>query len=260
MQIAAIQMDVAFGQPKKNQLQVENKVKQAVQTEGAKVVVLPELWNTGFDLARLEEIADRGELVPWLSELSSRYEIFLVAGSIAEMDGSACYNTCYVFAPDGSQLFRYRKLHLFRLMKEEQFLSPGDQGAKSFSLGDHQAGSIICYDVRFPELARSLALDGATLMFVPAQWPHPRLKHWRILNQARAVENQMFVVAVNRVGQGGKDQFFGHSMIIDPWGNILAEGTEEEEIITVDVDLGEVERIRNQIPVFKDRVPSCYRL
>lgn len=117
---------------------------------------------------------------------------------------------------------------------------------------------MICYDLRFPELARSLALDGAHIVFVPAEWPHPRLNHWRALLQARAIENQMFIVAVNRVGKGGNHTFCGHSMVVDPWGSILAEMKEEEASLTVDIDLEEVDRVRRKIPVFKDRIPDCY--
>ena len=97
---------------------------------------------------------------------------------------------------------------------------------------------MICYDIRFPELARKLALGGAKILFVPAEWPHPRLHHWRTLLTARAIENQMYVIACNRTGQSGNDRFFGHSMIIDPWGEIIAEGDEEEVILMADIDLG----------------------
>src|SRR5690606_34047396 len=105
---------------------------------------------------------------------------------------------------------------------------------------------------------RRLALDGAKMLFVPAQWPKPRLHHWRTLLQARAIENQMFVVACNRVGTSRGSEFFGHSMIISPWGDVLAEGGEEEAILTADLDLSEVERVRSAIPVFRYRRPELY--
>jgi omega-amidase len=118
---------------------------------------------------------------------------------------------------------------------------------------------MICYDIRFPELARTLALDGAKILFVPAEWPHPRLHHWRTLLMARAIENQMFVVSCNRVGTSGSTHFFGHSLIIDPWGEIIAEGAEHEEIITAALDLTEVDKVRGRIPVFEDRRPELYK-
>ncbi|OYD09882.1 carbon-nitrogen family hydrolase [Paludifilum halophilum] len=260
MKISSIQMDIAFGQPDENCRRVRERVEQAVEQEQAEVVVLPEMWNTGYDLTRLDDIADRGALREWMSRLAREKKVTLVAGSIAEKDEKGCYNAGYVFSPDGTELAGYRKLHLFRLMEEEKYLIPGEDGRVAFEIGGHRAGIIICYDLRFPEMIRSLALDGMQILFVPAEWPHPRLNHWRVLNQARAVENQLFVVAVNRVGQGGKNTFCGHSMVIDPWGEILAEGEEEETILTVDIDLNEVDRVRRKIPVFKDRVPDRYRL
>lgn len=258
MKISLIQMNIDFGQPQSNQQRVKKWVETAVQTEQADVVVLPELWNTGYDLERLDEIADNGELRSWLGGLAQEHNIYLVAGSIAEKREDGVYNTTFILQPDGAEIGSYRKVHLFRLMDEEKFLQPGQEQAL-FSIEGYLAGSIICYDLRFPELIRNLAVKGADLLFVPAQWPVPRLNHWRVLNQARAIENQMYVVAVNRVGNGGGNQFFGHSMVIDPWGNILAEGGEEETMLTVDIDLSEVGRVRKKIPVFEDRRPELYK-
>jgi omega-amidase len=121
-----------------------------------------------------------------------------------------------------------------------------------------KAGASICYDIRFPEQARTLSLLGAKILFVAAEWPHPRLHHWRTLLMARAIENQMYVVACNRVGNTAIDSFFGHSMIIDPWGEIIAEGGEREEIVTARIDLTLVDHVRNRIPVFEDRRPELY--
>jgi omega-amidase len=250
-------MDMDFGQPERNQQRVKEWVHRAAREERADVVVLPELWNTAYDLKRLEDIADAGDLRKWLGQLAKEYGIYFIAGSIAYKESSGIYNTTFVFQPDGTEVARYSKVHLFRLMDEEKYLQPGEKKTL-FSIRGHLAGSIICYDLRFPEYIRSLALEGAAMLFVPAQWPVPRLNHWRVLNQARAIENQMYVVAVNRVGEGGGNQFFGHSMVIDPWGNILVEGGEEEEILTVEIDLDEVDHVRKKIPVFEDRRPQFY--
>ncbi|SEN36187.1 carbon-nitrogen family hydrolase [Lihuaxuella thermophila] len=257
MRISLIQMDVDFGHPERNQQRVKEWVHRAALEERADVVVLPELWNTAYDLKRLEEIADAGDLRKWLGQLANEFGIYFIAGSIANKKDSGIYNTTFVFQPDGTEIASYSKVHLFRLMDEEKYLQPGEKKSL-FSIHGHLAGSIICYDLRFPEYIRSLALEGAALLFVPAQWPVPRLNHWRVLNQARAIENQMYVVAVNRVGEGGGNQFFGHSMVIDPWGKILAEGGEKEEILTVEIDLDEVNRVRKTIPVFEDRRPELY--
>jgi predicted amidohydrolase len=182
----------------------------------------------------------------------------IIAGSIAEKKGNEVQNTAYVFNRQGELTAQYSKIHLFRLMEEEKFLTSGDHIGK-IAFDDISAGVMICYDIRFPELARTLALDGAKILFIPAEWPHPRLHHWRTLLMARAIENQMFVIACNRVGISGKAHFFGHSMIIDPWGEIIAEGGEQKEIISASLQLSEVDSVRSKIPVFEDRRPDIYK-
>ncbi|MCS1350696.1 carbon-nitrogen family hydrolase [Mechercharimyces sp. CAU 1602] len=258
MRVSLVQMEVAWGNPDKNKKIVEERVREAV-AEGAEVILLPELWNTGYDLTHLEELADEGEVKSWLASLARQQRITLVAGSIAEKQRGQIYNTSYTFNSLGSLINTYRKVHLFRLMEEEQYLEAGNTRTL-FQLGELKAGTAICYDIRFPEFIRSYALDGAELLFVPAEWPHPRLQHWRVLNQARAIENQMFVIAANRVGAGGGTRFCGHSMVIDPWGNIIAEAGEGEEVLTVDIDISEVARVREMIPVYEDRMVIYYRL
>ena len=142
-------------------------------------------------------------------------------------------------------------------MNEEKHLVAGNHVGQ-FELEGVQAGMMICYDIRFPELTRKLALGGAKVLFIPAEWPHPRLHHWRTLLMARAIENQMYIVACNRVGVSEGTEFFGHSIIIDPWGEIIAEGSEDEMIITAELDLGLVDQVRQRIPVFEDRRPQLY--
>ncbi|MNI08550.1 2-oxoglutaramate amidase [compost metagenome] len=176
---------------------------------------------------------------------------------MADKQGEKVRNTIYVFNREGEVVADYSKIHLFRLMDEEKYLSSGDQLGQ-FELEGIPAGMMICYDIRFPELSRKLALDGAQILFVPAEWPNPRLHHWRTLLMARAIENQMYVVSCNRVGTSGTTEFFGHSMIINPWGEVLAEGSENEGVISCTIDLSEVERVRRTIPIFEDRRPPLY--
>jgi omega-amidase len=260
MRLGLVQMDIAFGQPAENIQRAQQFISQVVESLGADVVVLPEMWNTGYDMKRLSEIADRGEIPELLSQWAAQRGITLVGGSIAERDEHGIYNAAYVFSPSGELIHKYRKAHLFRLMEEDRYLAPGEEEQKVFSIQGCQAGLVICYDLRFPEWIRSLALQGAQMLLVPAQWPHPRLNHWRVLNQARAIENQMIVACINRVGKGGDHHFCGHSMVINPWGEILAEAGEEETILTAEVDPDEVQRVRKKIPVFEDRLPDRYQL
>ena len=260
---ALIQADIALGNPEHNRKHIEELMQEAVQTGPTDLIVLPEMWNTGYALDRIHELADPEgqETRAWVSEFARTHAVNVVAGSIAEKraDGQI-YNTMYVFDREGNTVSSYSKIHLFRLMDEEKYLHAGTEQVQ-FELDGHiRAGASICYDIRFPELARSLALSGANMLIVPAEWPHPRLHHWRTLLTARAIENQMYVLACNRVGRGGDTEFFGHSTIIDPWGEIVAEGGEAEGIVRGSITPGLVTEVRGRIPVFEDRRPTLYSL
>jgi predicted amidohydrolase len=158
----------------------------------------------------------------------------------------------------GEPFAEYSKVHLFRLMDEQRYLAEGNSMCR-FELDDVPCGTLICYDIGFPEMARSLTLKGCKVLFVPAQWPRPRIDHWKKLLQARAIENQMYVVACNRVGSEGDNEFPGHSMIIDPWGRTIDEMPEGNEgILFAEIDVDKVEELREAIPVFLDRRPLVY--
>ncbi|GAB2691885.1 carbon-nitrogen family hydrolase [Paenibacillus thermoaerophilus] len=258
--IALLQMDVKIGEPERNVETVRRMAREAMEgSERPDVLVIPEMWNTGYALDRIHELADpEGRtLRELLSGLAKTYGVHIVGGSIAEKRTGGVYNTIYAFDREGREVADYSKIHLFRLMDEEKYLQSGDKPG-TLELDGVPAAMMICYDIRFPELARKLALGGARVLFLPAEWPHPRLHHWRTLQMARAIENQMYVVSCNRVGVSGGTAFFGHSMIVDPWGEIVAEGGEQECIVRGRIDLGLVEDVRGRIPVFEDRRPSLY--
>ncbi len=162
-------------------------------------------------------------------------------------------------ALQGEQAGIYRKIHLFRLMDEEKYLAAG-QHLTSVETAWGQSGLAICYDLRFAEMFRTYALNGVNMVYLPAEWPHPRLAHWQTLLRARAIENQMYMIAVNRVGTDGTHDFFGHSAIIDPWGNAIVEAGESEVLLTATIDTEMVPDVREKIPVFKDRRPDLYQL
>ncbi|WP_134683052.1 carbon-nitrogen family hydrolase [Brevibacillus migulae] len=260
--IALLQFDLAFGQPEQNRAKVKELVQQLKSSDKQPdVILLPELWDTAYDLTRLDDIADEhGEQAKAvLREAALSLNSYVVGGSIAERIDGQVYNTTYVFDRQGELAGRYSKAHLFRLMDEEKYLAAGDQPGL-YTLDGQPTGSVICYDIRFPEWIRTYALHGVKLLFVCAQWPHPRLNHWRQLLIARAIENQMYVVACNRVGDGGSSTFCGHSMVINPWGEIVAEGMQQEEIVTAEIDFALVDEVRSRIPIFTDRRPSLYRM
>jgi len=261
MRVALIQGDIQLGDPEANHKHMQALLERAVeQYPDLGLAVLPEMWNTGYALTQIHELADpEGQKSrEWLSAFAQKHQISIVGGSIAEKRDGQIYNTMYAYDREGKQVTRYDKLHLFRLMDEEKFLQPGAE-PEIFELQNGlTAGASICYDIRFPELARTLALNGAKALIVPAEWPNPRLHHWRTLLTARAIENQMYVIACNRVGKGGDTEFFGHSLIIDPWGEIVAEGGEGEEIVTGIIRPSLVDEVRGRIPVFEDRRPGVY--
>ncbi|AOZ91285.1 carbon-nitrogen family hydrolase [Paenibacillus crassostreae] len=261
LQIALIQMSIHIGEPDLNERHVTSLMEEAVtQNPKVDILVLPELWNTGYALDKLREIADAGGEYSkgWLSSFAKKHQVMIVAGSIAESNAGQVSNTMYVFDQQGEVIANYSKIHLFRLMNEEKYIVPGQQLVTFDVLPECRAGVAICYDIRFPEMARSLALNGAEILFIPAEWPHPRLHHWRTLLMARAIENQMYVIACNTVGGNGDTTFFGHSMIIDPWGEVVVEGGESEEIIIGEVTLSLIAEVRNRIPIYRDRRPELY--
>lgn len=260
LNVAVLQMDIAIGEPETNFAKLAELMETAVRAERKPdLIVFPEMWNTGYALDRIRSIADRGgeRTNEFVSDFCRKHGVNAVAGSIAELDGDRVRNTIYAFDRKGNRIGSYSKIHLFRLMDEEKYLHAGDRLGE-LSVDGVPAGMMICYDIRFPELTRKLALGGAKLLVVPAEWPHPRLHHWRTLLTARAIENQMYVVACNRVGVSGTTSFFGHSMVIDPWGEIVAEGDETETILTAQLDLAVVDQVRQKIPVFADRRPELY--
>ncbi len=258
--VALLQMDIAVGEPDANFAKLQRMLEEAMEhKERPDVILLPEMWNTGYALERIHELADEEgrRTEAFLGEFSRRRGVNLIAGSIAEKRADGVYNTILAFDREGRKTADYSKIHLFRLMDEEKFLKSGER-AGTLSVDGTDAAMMICYDIRFPELARKLALGGAKVLFVPAEWPHPRLHHWRTLLTARAIENQMYVVACNRVGTSGSTDFFGHSMVIDPWGEVLAEGGESEQIVRARIELPLVSEVRGKIPVFEDRRPALY--
>jgi len=258
LRIALLQMDIALGEPMVNRAKARLMIEQAAE-RGTDLIVLPEMWNTAYSLQNIRDIADRDgqETIEMMSELARTYNVNIHAGSVADLRDGEVYNTTYLFDRDGNVVGDYSKMHLFRLMDEEKYLQGGGKVGQ-FELDGVNVGSMICYDLRFPELTRTLALNGAQIVFLPAEWPHPRLNHWRHLQIARAIENQVFFISCNRVGRAGETEFFGNSMVIDPWGEILLETDDQEGIHHVTIDLGVVPEIRSRIPIFEDRRPDLY--
>jgi predicted amidohydrolase len=258
IKIAAIQMDIEMGNKIKN-LDVAVKGIKEAAAAGAEIICLPELFSTGFFLEDINLIAEdiNGETLEILCSTAKELGIAIISGSIALKKDENIFNTSHLIDKEGNIKGSYNKAHLFPLMNENTYFMPG-QEINVINLPQLCLGIMICYDIRFPELARSLALKGAEALFIPSEFPNPRLNHWRILLQSRAIENQLYVMAVNRVGSDKNSTYFGHSMIISPWGEIIAEGGENEEIIYGNIEKNLINKARNKIPCFKDRRDDLY--
>ncbi len=265
LRVSLAQFDVQKGNPRANWTRVQQLVAEA-NNQGAHIVVLPELWDIGYALDKAKDLSSSlsGGLFSQVMALAKQHNIFIL-GSMIEKRGLGVCNTAAIVSPNRGVVGAYRKLHVFPLMDEDKWITPGE-AALTFDLPWGKSAVAICYDLRFPELFRRYAVEGAIITFMPAQWPHPRLEHFRTLVRARAIENQMYVVAVNRVGGDDYDhntesyatQFAGHSMVIDPWGETVIELGEGEGVYTIDVDLTAVEQIRHQMPVLTNRRPEHY--
>lgn len=261
MKVTCIQMDMHFGRPEEN-FQKASALIDSAMAEQPDVLVLPELWTTGFfPKENLSALSDRnGERVKdVIGSLAKKHRVNIVAGSVAETQGEKVYNTCYVFNRKGDCIAQYRKTHLFSPMGEDQAFAAGDDLC-TFTLDGVPCGVIICYDVRFPELSRSLTLKGIDCLFMVAQWPIQRIGHLQTLCSARAIENQVFFICCNSCGKADGTDYGGHSAIIDPLGKILAQASTEETAISAHLDLTALSDIRNSINVFADRRPNLYRL
>ncbi|EIW14985.1 hydrolase [Lactiplantibacillus plantarum EGD-AQ4] len=258
MRVALAQLDIQFGDPDANYQQVEVAIQRAAE-QTVDVIVLPEMWNTGYALTRLNVVADDdGQRTrQLLSKLARQFRVNIVGGSVAVARDGHYYNEMLVIDRHGRLVSQYDKVHRFGLMAEDRYITAGAT-ENVFELDDVAAMGVICYDIRFPEWLRKQAAQGPRVIFVSAEWPTQRQMQWRLLLQARAIENQAFVVAVNRVGSDPDNQFGGQSLVIDPLGDLLAIGGAHPQLITATLDLAQVERVRGQIPVFEDRRPELY--
>jgi len=252
---AAVQFNIHLGEVEHNLATALAGLRQAAAA-GARLAVLPEMWSSGYDYRRLGELAEATpRVLAALCQASSELKLTIV-GSLADKIDDKVFNCAYVV--DGGEVVgSYRKLHLFSTMGEDRFLVAGDRTlVVDTAVG--RLGVAICYDLRFPELFRKLALEGAEILCLPAEWPKPRQEHWRTLLRARAIENQLFVVAANCCGVQGKLDFFGMSLLIGARGDILAEGGEVDTCLTATFDFAEMEEYRQQIPCYRDRRPEIY--
>lgn len=261
MKVSSIQMNMRLGDPDYNFDHAVALVRQAAQMK-PDVITLPETWNVGFfpkeNLAALSD-QDGARVKSVFGPLAKELGINIIAGSVANQKNGKIYNTAYIFDRRGALVADYDKTHLFTPMGEDNYFENGGRVVQ-FELDGVRCGIVICYDIRFLELVRTLALKKIDVLFVVAQWPDKRVFHWNTLNRARAIENQMFVVCTNSCGLAGETRYGGNSALIDPWGETIAAAGTEEEIITGVLDMSIIKGIRESINVFRDRRPALYNV
>jgi predicted amidohydrolase len=262
MRVALVQMN-SQDDKAANLERAEALVAQAA-TWGPDLVVLPELWTYLGPRKRHAEVAEPipGETSELLARLASRYGVWLCGGSYLEAveGGERFFNTSAVVNPDGDLVARYRKLHLFdvevdgKAYRESATMAPGAE-VVVVQAGRVAVGLTICYDLRFPELYRRLAVAGARLVTVPSAFTMETGKdHWEVLLRARAIENQVFVLAAAQCGtHPPANACYGHAMIVDPWGVVLARAGYREGVVVADLDLAEQERARGALPCLAHR-------
>jgi predicted amidohydrolase len=247
MRIALIQTEIDGSRPMAER--VAGVAEQVAARAGDDLVLLPELWATGYfafdDYAATAEPLD-GPLVSALGAAARAAGVTLHGGSIVERDDAGrLFNTSLLFDPSGALVHTYRKVHLFGYgSREQELLTPGDRVAGHGSLA-----LSTCYDLRFPELFRRQVDGGSQLFLVAAAWPLSRLAHWQLLLRSRALENQSFLLACNAAGRQGPVELAGRSAVVDPWGEVVAEAA----VVTAEIDPDLVVRSRKEFPALADR-------
>jgi len=255
--IAIVQMEVKDGS-KEDNLNKAKRLISKIERFEPNFIVLPELFDAGYDFKKYPELAneiDKHDTVKKLSEIAEELGSYIIGG-VLEKYNDKYFDTAVVINPEGKLQYVYRKIHLFQ--EETKYFSHGNK----IDVIDTKFGKIgveICYEVRFPEISRIMAFKGAKIIFAPAAFPYPRVEHWKQMIIARALENQIFFVGVNRVGPGISKTYFGESMIVDPWGDIILGAGEFENALAVKINLDLVEHVRNIITSFKDKRLDVYK-
>ena len=220
----------------------------------SRFIVLPEMFVAALKPDQLEEFSHHSvEILRFLQAAAKKYGFYIIGGSmpVKSQRENKFYNRSYLISNEGGVMGFYDKAHLFFENEEDIDYSPGLKPPVVYQTFLAPIGVQICFDIRFPEPIRLLVKEGMKILFVPAQFPNPRKEHWLTLLKARAIENQIYIVAANRIGKTENTSFFGHSLIIDPYGEVLANGYEKEGVVSEYVDLDFLEKTRKNFPVLK---------
>jgi predicted amidohydrolase len=265
--ISLIQMDIQLGKKQVNLNKIESLIIKSTKTvlkSHTHIICLPELCTTGFDLKNFKTLAERipkGSTTDLFRNLAQKHNVHIIASYIEESMGSY-YNCGIIINDQGQLLTKYRKIHLFPLkpMEESEYFTSGDNtNIKSIvNINGLRVGVLICFDLRYPEVSRRLVLEGVDCIIYLAEFPRPRDDVWTTLLRARAMENQVFVIGVNRVGADPEISFFGKSMVIDPKGKTISSGSDKEEIIMSTLNPELLDSAKQFIPTLSLRHPDQY--
>jgi predicted amidohydrolase len=251
MRAAGVQLDIAWEDRRANLAKVRALVAAAKLPKGA-LLALPEMFSSGFSMnvAGIAE-AEGGETETFLSSLARDHGLFVTGGVVTRAPDGRGLNQSVTFGPDGARLARYSKIHPFSYGGETNHYAAGTE-IVTWRWGDVTVAPFVCYDLRFPEIFRAAAKRGAQLFTVIANWPEPREAHWLALLKARAIENQAYVLGVNRCGRDPKLAYSGRGQLIDPRGNVRVDGGNPEGVFGADVDLAALLAYRKDFPALQD--------
>lgn len=258
MRVVSIQLASNEGETKQNRIDRADSLLNDLYKEGTRPeqILFPEVWATGFFNTKDyqgEAEQEKGITYDLISSWAEKFNAYIHTGSFVEKEDECYYNTSLLIDPKGKVVGKYRKIHLFGFQSEEtKVLNPGSR-IEVVRTEYGKVGLSTCYDLRFPELFRSMVNLGAEYFLVTSAWPIARLAHWKLFNQVRAIENQSFIISCNGVGTIGGTQLGGHSMVVNPWGEIIASANSEETVISCEIDPNEIPKNRNEFPALKDK-------
>lgn len=255
IRLGCLQFDIRRGDPSANQAVAARLLAEAAQS-GCHLAILPEMWTAGFAAADLcheaEQLDSRKEFI---ATTAQRHQMWIAAGTLPEPAGDGLVsNALFLFDPQGQERWSFRKVHLFPQPFELSWFRAAKQPATPLKIGSWSLGGGICYDLRMPELFREQMKQGVNLFLLPAQFPDPRLEHFTLLCQARALENLAFFVGVNRIGKEGALTHSGGSLVVGPFGRILASLGDCESLLVVDLDVQTVHETRRHHPFLRNTV------
>ncbi len=262
IKVAVAQMRCRLGDLAHNSEKIADFVKRAAEDQ-CRIVVLPEISDVGYETSAIKKHAATWSELPYetAARAAKEHGLYVVCG-LSEKTDLGTFNTAAVIDPSGNLLTKYRKTHLFSPapVEEHKVFRAGDDLVTA-EIDGVTFGFTICFDLRFPELYRSLTLKGATVLVNCTAWPASRTAHWTTLTQARAIENQAYFLGANRVGSDGGMTFCGHSIVVSPFGEVICEANaEDEDLLFAELDSEEVRTFREKIPVLQCRRTDVYEL